>query len=89
MNATEKTPIIGLSRQELTGKLAALGFEPFRASQVWHWVYTKGATDFSQMTTIARERRALLEDIFAELRSLILQLRPPALERDGLAASLA
>jgi signal transduction histidine kinase len=33
--------------------------------------------------------RALLEDIFAELRSLILQLRPPALERDGLAASLA
>ena len=31
----------------------------------------------------------LLEDIFAELRSLILQLRPPDLERDGLAASLA
>jgi len=33
--------------------------------------------------------RSLLEEIFAELRSLILQLRPPALERDGLAASLA
>ena len=33
--------------------------------------------------------RALLDEIFAELRSLILQLRPPALERDGLAASLA
>jgi signal transduction histidine kinase len=32
---------------------------------------------------------SLLEEIFAELRSLILQLRPPALERDGLAASLA
>ena len=31
----------------------------------------------------------LLEEIFAELRSLILQLRPPDLERDGLAASLA
>jgi signal transduction histidine kinase len=33
--------------------------------------------------------RTLLEDIFGELRSLILQLRPPDLERDGLAASLA
>ncbi len=33
--------------------------------------------------------RDLLDDIFTELRSLILQLRPPALERDGLVASLA
>jgi signal transduction histidine kinase len=32
---------------------------------------------------------SLLEDIFGELRSLILQLRPPALEADGLVASLA
>jgi signal transduction histidine kinase len=32
---------------------------------------------------------SLLDEIFAELRSLILQLRPPDLERDGLAASLA
>lgn len=32
---------------------------------------------------------SLLEEIFGELRSLILQLRPPDLERDGLAASLA
>jgi signal transduction histidine kinase len=33
--------------------------------------------------------RAVLEEVFAELRSLILQLRPPDLERDGLVASLA
>ena len=32
---------------------------------------------------------SLLEEIFAELRSLILQLRPPALELDGLVPSLA
>ena len=32
---------------------------------------------------------SLLDDIFDELRSLILQLRPPELERDGLGASLA
>ncbi len=33
--------------------------------------------------------RDLLDDIFGELRSLILQLRPPDLERDGLTASVA
>lgn len=33
--------------------------------------------------------RELLDGVFAELRSLILQLRPPALEQDGLVASLA
>jgi signal transduction histidine kinase len=33
--------------------------------------------------------RSVLDEVFAELRSLILQLRPPALERDGLVASLA
>jgi signal transduction histidine kinase len=32
---------------------------------------------------------SLLEEIFAELRSLILQLRPPALEAEGLVTSLA
>jgi nitrate/nitrite-specific signal transduction histidine kinase len=31
---------------------------------------------------------SLLDEVFAELRSLIFQLRPPALEHDGLAASL-
>jgi signal transduction histidine kinase len=33
--------------------------------------------------------RSLLEEVFGELRSLILQLRPPDLERDGLVVSLA
>ena len=38
-----------------------------------------------------RHRRAasVLEEVFAELRSLILQLRPPALELEGLVPSLA
>ncbi len=61
---TVKTPIIGLSRQELTEKLKDLGVEPFRAKQIWHWIYTKGATDFAQMTTIAKKQQALLAEHF-------------------------
>src|SRR5262249_23317405 len=61
---TEKTNIIGLTRQELSEKLKEIGFEAFRAKQIWHWVYVKGATDFAQMTTIAKDRHALLAEHF-------------------------
>ena len=60
----QKTPIIGLSLKELTEQLSALGVEKFRAKQIWHWIYTKGATDFDQMTTIAKKQQALLTEHF-------------------------
>jgi 23S rRNA (adenine2503-C2)-methyltransferase len=59
-----KTQIIGLSRQELTDKLKEFGFEPFRTKQLWHWIYVKGATSFDQMTSIAKDSRAILEQHF-------------------------
>lgn len=71
--ATQKTNIIGLSRQELTDKLKELGFEAFRAKQIWHWVYVKGATSFDGMTTIAKDRHALLDAHFRLERPKIAQ----------------
>lgn len=68
---SEKTHLIGLTRQELTDKLAALGFEPFRAKQIWHWMYIKGVTDFSAMTTIAKKQQALLAEHFTLARPAI------------------
>jgi 23S rRNA (adenine2503-C2)-methyltransferase len=65
---TGKTQIIGLTREELAGKLKEFGFQPFRARQIWHWVYTKGVTDFRQMTTIAKDQQALLEQHFTVQR---------------------
>jgi 23S rRNA (adenine2503-C2)-methyltransferase len=56
--------LIGLSRDELAAELAALGLEPFRTRQVWHWLYYRGATDFSVMTTLAKPVR---ERLAAEL----------------------
>jgi len=58
------TPLIGLTLLELTKKLKELGFEPFRAKQIWHWLYAKGATDFAQMTTIAKKQQAELAEHF-------------------------
>ncbi len=68
---TQKTDIIGLTQQELTEKLKALGFEAFRAKQIWHWVYGRGVTDFAQMTTIAKDKHALLAEHFTIARPTI------------------
>jgi len=56
--------LVGLSRAELAAELAAIGEAPFRARQVWHWVYHQGATDFAAMSTIARGTQGKLAERF-------------------------
>jgi 23S rRNA (adenine2503-C2)-methyltransferase len=68
---TEKTHIVGLTKEELTSKLKALGFEAFRAKQIWQWVYVKGATDFSQMSSIAKRQQDMLAEHFTLARPRI------------------
>ena len=53
--------LIGLTREELALELAALGAEKFRARQLWHWIYFRGAKTFSEMTTLAKNFREGLD----------------------------
>ena len=46
--------LVGLTRDELVAELAAIGEKPFRAKQLWHWIYHQGTTDFARMSSIAR-----------------------------------
>ncbi|MEI8394820.1 MAG: 23S rRNA (adenine(2503)-C(2))-methyltransferase RlmN [Rhodospirillaceae bacterium] len=66
--------LIGLSREALTAELVAFGLEPFRARQLWHWLYYRGATSFEVMTTLAKPVRERLADAYV--------LRRPAVARD-------
>ncbi len=59
-DADGRLDLVGLSRAELAAALADIGEAPFRAKQVWHWIYYQGATDFARMTTIARDGRERL-----------------------------
>ncbi|MBZ0325798.1 MAG: 23S rRNA (adenine(2503)-C(2))-methyltransferase RlmN, partial [Alphaproteobacteria bacterium] len=59
-----RRPLIGLARDELAAALAALGEKPFRAKQLWHWIYFRGADDFAEMTTLAKPFRAKLAERF-------------------------
>jgi 23S rRNA (adenine2503-C2)-methyltransferase len=52
--------LVGMSRDALAAEMAAFGAEPFRARQLWHWIYHRGATDFADMTTLAKAFRARL-----------------------------
>jgi len=52
--------LVGLDRTELAAEMAAFGAEPFRARQLWHWIYHRGATSFDQMTSLSKTFRATL-----------------------------
>jgi 23S rRNA (adenine2503-C2)-methyltransferase len=54
--------LIGLDRAELAAELAGIGAPAFRARQLWHWIYHRGATDFAAMTTLAKGFRADLAE---------------------------
>ncbi|GBQ21013.1 iron-sulfur cluster redox enzyme [Tanticharoenia sakaeratensis NBRC 103193] len=56
--------LVGLSREELAQALADIGEKPFRAKQLWHWIYHQGATDFGRMSTIAKPLQEKLAERF-------------------------
>ena len=56
--------LVGLTREELAVELAGVGEKPFRAKQLWHWIYHQGATDFSKMSSIARPLQERLAERF-------------------------
>jgi 23S rRNA (adenine2503-C2)-methyltransferase len=52
--------LVGLGRETLAAEMAGFGAEPFRARQLWHWIYHRGATDFAAMTSLSRAFREKL-----------------------------
>ncbi|ODN70296.1 Dual-specificity RNA methyltransferase RlmN [Methylobrevis pamukkalensis] len=73
---TEKPSLIGLSREAMGGLLREAGIPDrqvrMRVAQIWHWMYVRGATDFSQMTNVAKDLRADLDRAFTLARPEIV-----------------
>ncbi len=63
--------LIGLSRAEMEEAVSALGEPDFRARQLWHWIYHRGATEFEAMTSLSKPFRSLLAKHFAADRPSI------------------
>jgi 23S rRNA (adenine2503-C2)-methyltransferase len=58
----------GMSRDELAQAVVGLGEAPFRAKQLWHWIYHRGERDFAAMSTLAKDFRAKLAARFTLAR---------------------
>jgi 23S rRNA (adenine2503-C2)-methyltransferase len=58
----ERQDLVGLGRAGLATEMAAFGAEPFRAWQLWHWIYYRGVTDFVAMTNLAKPFRERLAE---------------------------
>src|SRR5262244_2633874 len=53
----QRRSLLGLSREALAAEMAEFGAEPFRARQLWHWIYNRGAADFAPMTSLSKTFR--------------------------------
>jgi 23S rRNA (adenine2503-C2)-methyltransferase len=62
--ADGRRDLVGLTREELVAEMAAISEAPFRAKQIWHWIYHQGETDFARMSTMAKPMRDKLAENF-------------------------
>ncbi|MEX6506309.1 23S rRNA (adenine(2503)-C(2))-methyltransferase RlmN [Jiella sp. M17.18] len=74
--ADEKPSLIGMSRERLGEALAAVGVPEkqvrMRTQQLWHWLYVRGVSDFSQMANVAKDLRQKLDDAYTIARPEIV-----------------
>ncbi len=66
--------------QELQVALEACGYPVFHARQIFSWIYSKGVTDFEQMTDLSRHLRA---DLAAHFRISTPAVRGKDVSEDG------
>lgn len=68
------------TRQELEAWLEAKGIRPFRAGQIFKWVYLRQAETFDEMTDLSKDMREMLKKTFSISR---LELENSEISVDG------
>ncbi len=66
--------ILNFTRESLAVWLDAKGIRPFRANQIFKWIYLRQANGFDQMTDLSKALRQTLNDHF-DLPRLVLESR--------------
>ena len=69
---TDKIELTELTREELNAEIINFGEKPFRAKQLWQWIYFKGETDFDKMTNLSKELRSKLKENYSISRPKIV-----------------
>jgi len=75
--ADGKVELVGLPKEAIRAALEEAGLEPkqakLRAKQIWHWIYNRGASDFSAMTDIAKAQQPWLAERFTLTRPEVVE----------------
>ncbi|MGB0165642.1 MAG: 23S rRNA (adenine(2503)-C(2))-methyltransferase RlmN [Luteibaculum sp.] len=72
----KKLPNIrSLSREEIKDVLVSWGEKPFRAKQIFEWIWAKSYTSFDEMTNLSKELREKLNQNFTFTRLEISDLQ--------------
>jgi 23S rRNA (adenine2503-C2)-methyltransferase len=66
--ATERTNLLGLTRSGLEAFVVAMGERPFRARQLFKWLYKRATGDFDAMTDLGKDFRRRVAEV-AEIRT--------------------
>ncbi|WP_339043839.1 23S rRNA (adenine(2503)-C(2))-methyltransferase RlmN [Cardinium endosymbiont of Tipula unca] len=61
----QKPSIYNLTEKDLTVWLTEQGEKPFRATQIWKWLYAKRVNSFSEMSDLGLSTRDLLDNHFS------------------------
>ena len=72
--------IYNFTRKKLEQKLVQMNEKPFRATQIFEWIYRKNVKSFEEMTNIKKESIALFNKEFEITR---LQIEKEQISKDG------
>ncbi|MGK6313302.1 23S rRNA (adenine(2503)-C(2))-methyltransferase RlmN [Neorhizobium sp. DT-125] len=72
-----KPSLIGLTREAMADALKEKGVPErqvkMRVSQLWHWLYVRGVSDFDAMTNVAKDMREMLRTHFTISRPEVVE----------------
>jgi 23S rRNA (adenine2503-C2)-methyltransferase len=70
--AAAKPSLVGRDRAGLAAAMAEIGVpedaRKMRVSQLWHWIYFRGAREFAEMTSVSKKLRTTLAENFTLAR---------------------
>jgi len=75
-----RSDIKDISLVELTERLKRSGLEPYRAKQIFNWLYSKTVRSFEEMTDLPEDLRTFLKKHFHIIRFSVLDQRRSTLD---------
>ncbi|OSM02097.1 23S rRNA (adenine(2503)-C(2))-methyltransferase RlmN [Magnetofaba australis] len=75
MTSTAPVSLHALTRQEMADLFVSWGEKPYRAKQVWSWLYVRLAESVEEMSDLSKTFRAQLEAVAEPLRPAVSEHR--------------